>query len=1227
MNLLPSTWSRLVCLNVKHTIQAAGVITIAFVISPLVFSQANQGTIQGSVFDQTGGVVAGATVTIIDVARGISRALTTDSAGLYVAPNLIPGTYTVRAEAKGFRTVEHSGVVLEVGQSVRTDLVVQPGEQTQTITVTGEAPAIDTTDTTLGGTIDQQELATLPMNGRNFKNLLSVRPGVTGYVGGGEDTWSANGTRPEEIGYLIDGLRADETYLGSSLVNSTSAAGDSMQTLPLDAIQEANIEANPKAEFGWKPGAIINVGLKSGTNSLHGTAFAYGRDTSFDARNVFNQAPQTKDPVELEQFGGSAGGRIIKDKLFWYAAYEEQRYTVGNLNPSSTPATSSLGGCTIASPAGCGDTSRSLVDACLDLNHTGKVISPLSAQISGLNAGTCAVAPANYSAGPSESLYPTNPTGNPIFLGLLNTQLNDNGMFKIDYHANDHNTVNGMYYIGEGGITSFTAPVLGLPGTGNSPFMQNFPATAQLGSGAWNWAPSSTRVNELRIGYSHYYQPWLSLDHNINPLAYGINTGVTNPLFFGFPQINITGFDRLGGKIVKIVGPEGNLQLLEHYSIVHGDHTFKFGGEFINTRIHTQVFQGAGAGTIAFGSLENFLQGNVKNSGSSIASGDPTRLFSNDQYALFAQDDWRATRRVTVNLGLRWEYNSVPSETHNLFGGFDPTQGLVQVGKQIQAPFKGDFKDFSPRLGVAWDIRGNGKTVLRAGGSLMYSYLPFLSYIQGLAVAYDPTGAGIVTLQTGPAGAAGSGTIVNAAVTAPGTALTPGWKAQTAACVSGGTAACGPIFPASVFSHQCGDGLINTNGSKDPLPCSIATVSPNLHSARIGTWTVGLQRVVTNSLSLDLSYVGTHGSDIVGIVDINQAPTGSGFMPIDILVGDPSASKTCCGPGSEQASRPFYKQFPYLSFINQIGNIDRSNYHALQVTLTQRSWHGLSFLAGYTYSHALDDASTNEFDKLPLDSTNPTLQYATSDFDVRHRFTLSTTYVLPGKKSPGQMLEGWAVNSVVTLQGGGPWSPLDLSDDISGTNEVHNGSFGQWWNYSGPIADFTAGSNPVSCWSGFGGASLAGCDLTGATPPAPCLAAATAKGPNTVAALNSVGCYVFKGNSVLFPPALGTYGNAGRNIFLGPPYRNWDFSVTKNWKFTERYHAELKVEFFNILNHPIFTNPGGIGTGAGFNDPSAGGGGAGQFGCGCITPDQASPDPILGSGGSRSMQLGLRLFF
>ena len=237
-------------------------------ISLPLFSQASQGTIEGGVFDQTGGAVAGASVTVIDVARGVTRTLNADNAGQFVAPNLTPGTYTVRAEAKGFRTTEHSGVLLEVGQSIRVDLTVQPGEQSQTITVTGEIPAIDTTDATLGGTVSNEAINNLPLNGRNFERLLQLRPGVITTIGTGSGTTSTNGRRQGQDLLLVEGLAQIGQSGGvNGIMNVVYRGGDTSSLLPIDAIQEFNTEQNPKAEYGLKDGSVVNVGIRSGTNT------------------------------------------------------------------------------------------------------------------------------------------------------------------------------------------------------------------------------------------------------------------------------------------------------------------------------------------------------------------------------------------------------------------------------------------------------------------------------------------------------------------------------------------------------------------------------------------------------------------------------------------------------------------------------------------------------------------------------------------------------------------------------------------------------------------------------------------------------------------------------------------------------------------------------------------------------------------------------------------------
>jgi hypothetical protein len=1305
MNSVKPVFSLSVRFRAARAIQVLCLSIGVFLVCAPLFSQGNQGRITGTITDQSGGVIAGATVTVKDVQRGVSRTLTTGDSGEYNAPNLLPGTYAVRAEARGFKIVERQNILLEVGKEVRVDLSLQPGETSQTITVTEQLPLVETSNATLGGTLSNETINDLPLNGRNYINLLTLRPGMTVYAGGGNFTRSANGTRAEDIGYLLDGLRNDDPFTGSSVLNAAIPAGDASTSLPIDAIQEFNTEQNPKAEYGWKPGAIVNSGVKSGTNSLHGTAFAFGRDTALDARNFFNQPglaqcsdPCTKSAIGLEQFGASLGGHIKKDKLFYFVNYEGQRYNVADTLISTPPVTVAIPSGGGAATGLCnnlpfGDCQVSLLDACNDVAFIGTNsyspvgtpggVTALSAHLAGITIDPttgCKIAPTNYTPGASESLFPTNTNPTGVSLGLVNLSTQHNGVAKVDYHINDHHSLSGMYFRGVGGGSWRDGPwEVALPGSSNGPFLSDLWGYVQVGSGSWTWTPNSDLVNEFRVGYVHFRQWYDSNDSHVNPLAYGINTGVTDPRVFGFPLLQIGaagGTFRLGGNWPKHLGPDARLQILEHVSVLRGKHAFKFGGEIIKSTAEPFLTSNA-KGLLKFKSNEDYLTGTAKSSGSisALMTGEAQRHLSNQSYAAFLQDDWRITPRLILNLGVRYELTTVLKDRDNKLGNFDPasTTGLVQVGYGgLTSPFHGDHNNFAPRVGFAWDVRGDGKTVIRGGGSIMYEEMPMITFTavaNQLGLTYVPAGARQVYC-TAPCNPNGSSPQINNAgpgnpnmgvlvASVPGDLITPLWQNQNAdpSCVTGSTK-CGFVFPASFFTLQCGDGLMSTPvGASapvlDPAPCNTEAVDPNLRTPYISTWTLTIQRALTNNLSLEVAYVGNHGTKLLGFRNINQPAPGSGFPAGEVawcdsnINSDPTGATTsyACDPSDatiapEQAARPFTLngKFPYLGEIDRLSNLDKSNYNALQVTLTQRPTRGLSLLAGYTYSHGLDDGSNNSNDiVMPPDSRNPTAGiYGSSIFDIRHRLTVSTTYAIPGRKGLGQLLQGWELNSVVTLQSPSPWGAQDMSNDFTGTNQVNElNSYGQLWNLTGSPNDFTAGRNvPTACWSGAGGSAITGCSIPGVAPnpssnplgaPTACL---NAVGSNLgeLNTLSAVGCYISaNGKSVLTPPALGgSIGNSGRNVFRDLGFKNWDVSVLKETKFKERLTAQFRAEFFNVLNHANFSDPNGP-AGAGFNDPSTGG--TGLFGCGCNTPDQAAPNPVLGTGGSRSIQLGLKLIW
>jgi hypothetical protein len=1190
------------------------------------FSQANTGRIIGEISDQSGGVIAGATVTVIDVARGISRSLITDGAGEYAAPNLTPGTYTVRAEAKGFRTIERQNIILEVGGEVRIDLILQPGEQTQTVTVSSDVPQVETTNAELGGTLQNVIINALPLNGRNFENLLSLRPGVLVYPGGGGWDQSTNGQRFHDNVYLIDGVNANDPYMGMSVMNNGMVSGDAGTILPIDAIDEFKTGENPKAEYGWKPGAIVNVGIKSGTNALHGTAYAFGRTAAWDARDYFNPPPQLVSPLSFQQFGATLGGPIKKDKLFYFLTYEDQRYSVGN--PSVHDGIPITGGPGATGPNG-------LIGACLNALTNGGV-SSLSAQLVGLSP-TC-VPLANY-----PGLFPVNTTGgNTISTDLNTTNQIDAGLVKVNYHINEKNTLTGTYFISPGNGLVVTNP----NGILNpSQFTIQY-ARAQTGAGNWTWTPNSTWVNEFRVGYSHYYENFLSNDHTADPANYTFNgsiyhlyTGQTNPLYFGFPGISFASTPTLalGGGWPKIVGPDAGLEFADHVSVLRGNHAFKFGVEIMKNSSTNDVtqnakgplrFAGPPGGTVS-ADFQSFFNGIP--SRANFLTGNLLRHMSSPAYASFLQDDWRVTPRLTVNLGLRYEYDGVLKEKNGLLGNFDPNSptGMVQINGGAYNP---DYHNFAPRLGLAWDVSGNGKTVVRAGASLMYEQFSYdvfnLGNLQGLRMV--PTGA---VLYANGAQVQNTGTINVTNITFVGPAVkgttTPGQIAYDWINNS-------PNQPLYSASPSCGDGTVTLATGLIPQPCSIVGVDRNLYSPYVTTWTLDIQHALTNTLSLEIGYVGNHGTGFIGIQDVNEAPLGAGYcMNSPLTAGQIAAG--CTGPdinfpntsAAEQGARPYFSKFPYLQYIDKISNSNKSNYNGLQAALTQRTSHGLSYTAGYTYSHALDDSSDNSSCCIPI-YPNQNLLYGNGLSDIRHRFTLSLTYDLPGKKGFGQMLEGWSINSIITLQTGLPWGVNDYSNDFSGTGEVNQPAQGQGeqWNFYGNPADFnfqhgwtdtnggalSGGNGGVPFYSGSG-------DPGAPTTNAACNSRAATLGANALAALASTGCYA-AGSSVMIPPPYGSFGTMGKNIFRDGGFQNVDFSIFKSFKFRERLTAQFRVELFNVFNRPEFSNPAGTSVSNGFTDPSAA-----SFGCGCVTPDVGASDPVMGSGGPRVMQLGLKLIF
>jgi Carboxypeptidase regulatory-like domain/TonB dependent receptor len=1241
MNSFPrSERTRVFSLRICTRLVFIAVCTL--LLSLPAIAQGSFGTILGTVTDTSGAVLVESEVNVLNVQTGVSRNLTTDSAGAYNAPNLTPGNYTIRVQATGFKAFVRQGITVDVGQNIRVDCALEPGAAAQTVTVTGGTPLVDTVSPTLGGTLDTQQITDLPLNGRNYQYLMTLRPGVEIEPGGSPWTTSTNNGRPDDANYLVGGVSNYSWYDARSTANDSSPFTDAATILPVDAIQAFNEEENPEAEYGWRDGAVMDVGIKSGTNQLHGSLYAFGRNGAWDARNTFNEAtintpsgpnclldPASpavcnKLPTQLEQYGAVAGAPIIKNRLFVFGGFEAMRNELGNDYPVTIPYTG-------PGINGLSDPQNSEPDAIKALqkagyttlctgSSTGNCLSQQSLNLLGCTGMPGVVGSYNCTGG----IIAGDPSNTTIYSSSYPIyQTSNNGLVKIDYTINSKNTINGMFWDGYYDASGQDHATV------NSRFLTGMDISGRFGQGDWVFVPNSGLVNDFRFGFAEASygvrvadagtfangQGGLCTATGCGGNGYPLNTGAGGPKGGGMPPIGLAGFGAgIGNQNATRPDNEGPSPLEDYQdtvSYLRGKHSIKFGGEFIHATAEQNVdnergniiqFNGGNsAGVTDCGGsscpLEDFFAGAP--SFGNINVGNSFREMHWNMFGLYVQDNWQAGKKLMLNLGLRYEYAQPIKEIHNLYANFDPNSatGLVQQGQPGEPSlWKPDRTNFSPRLGFAWNMDGKGTTVLRGAFSIMYNqfigrYFMDNAPPNGSAgnVGQNPTAACTVFF-------AGAQTCASAGGTTLGGTIDFGAPTFVAPQLNWN----GVVFPQG--------GLACTPGS----PCSLFAVDPNLSTPRMINYNVGTQRQFNSNLSVDVEYVGNLGRDLLSPSDINQCA--------------PNPNGNCV--------RPNGAKFPYLEIINRLDNFGISNYNSLQVTVTQRASHGLNFLIGYTYGHGLDTGSLNLNEVPPQNSLNRFAEYGSSDFDVRNRFTAAVTYNLPGRDGFGQMLKGWQLNTVITLQGAMPWLVLDKAHAFStGGNALSD--FSDRWDFFGNPSDFKSGPTSIMFCSGPGAGQCsqtsgrtgqASCN--GASGPcdagtavalwAKCLAVA----PDTTT-LNTGGCYI-AGNSVMVPPTLGTYGTMGRNIFRDSGFKDTDISIFKNFKFHDRYTAEFRLETFNTFNHPIYANPyGSTNLSLLGNDPSS----SSTFGCGCNTPDVAAGNPVIGSGSPRVMQLGFKFTY
>jgi outer membrane receptor protein involved in Fe transport len=937
---------KLTCAALRTKQLSLGIVT-AFLITLTLFvpasAQTFRGTILGTVTDPNGAVVPAATVTAKNLATGIQRSTVTDEFGNYSLPELQTGTYEVAVEKSGFQISKVTGAVVEVSAEKRVDVVMAVAGS-EAIVVIAPSTQVETTTNTLGGTITARQVADLPINGRDFTKFLVMVPGASGDPSGATDSpgsfglFSANGNRGRSNNYLLDGTDMNDGYRNLPAINEAGVFGTPATILPIEAISEAAILSNFEAEYGRNAGATVNIVTKSGTNNFHGALFEFLRNNKLDARNFFNPKPDPQTAFRNNQFGGALGGPIVRNRTFFYFAYEGQRERVG-------------------------------------LNSTARVPDPreinaLLADKVTLNPVIARLLARTPWPAPNRPLPLFDDTGAPN-LFVTTPALNDVDSLigKIDHEINKQNQLTGRYFFGNSN-QSFPLAILGgnvLPG-----YNTVTPTRVNLIALSWLKIFSATKVNEARFGYNRFKEGFFPQDRGFNPLTIGLNTGIAGAQDFGLPFINVSGFASIGSTLsVPRARVDTNWQALDNFSWKVNRHDYKLGYEFRRTFVNA-FFDAGYRGRLNFDSLGDFLAGTP--SGGRSARGDSRRGTFQNSHGAFIQDTFRWRPKVTFNLGLRWDYFGVINEERKRFSNFDRVNGLRLVDKLYQS----DWNNFSPRLGVAWDLKGKGKTVVRAGWGLFYD-----AFSQDFFVGQLPFN----TFNPGPA--------------------------------------YNPIGPSAILFSFSTVKQIENNVPvfTDYLDSDVFAVDRNLRTPYVQNYNVNVQRQLLRDGVLQVGYVGSKGTKLFRYRDINQPPVPR------ITTARPFDN----GPFAPSGGTFFY--------VNQLETSANSNYHALQTSFTLRNRRGWSSMINYTWSHSIDNASDGQ-DYVanatqPDNSFRADLERGNSNFDSRHRFVWSFSYDIPNLIDAHPRLgKGWQLNGVLTLRSGNPFHlNYNFTGDFNGTGE------------------------------------------------------------------------------------------------------------------------------------------------------------------------------------------------
>ena len=1022
------------------------IMSLGMSLGATVFAQElTTGTIVGMVQDASGAVVPGATLTITNKATGAQRTVTAGESGEFTIPGLPPSTYDVKVEKPGFSAYLMTNLELKINQVARIEVRLQAGQVTETVTVTGGAALLETETGAVGQVIDQQRVRELPLNGRNLTQLAALSAGISpksferGTQYGGRDQYvTVEGGRDSSTNYLVDGVMARSLRFNNL----------SLQ-LNIDAVQEFKVNRNSfSAEFGQGQSVITAV-TRSGSNDFHGTVYEFLRNDNLDARRFFDAQ---KPEFRRNQFGATAGGPIISGKAFFFGAFEGLRAAQGRTLFGTVPNPALLTG-------DLSSISTQIIDPSTRQPFAGNRIP--DARISRFAKGYNKYFPAPNNSGSNNYRRVAN------FLDSY-----DSVAGRFDQTLSQRHNLAERYIWYQGSrITPGTFTNTDNPQKGQNLSAQStYTITPQL-------------VNEFKLGYNRAIHFVLPINPGGNPVQeLGLKNlaGALDPIDYGIPAVTITGLSNPGNGTITQGAIENIYTVADNLSRVFGSHTLKVGVELQHRRFfHITEVPPRGNfnfnGQYSRNAIADYLLGIPNTAGG--AAGSSRSNYRSNYLGLFVQEDWRVNQRLTLNLGLRYEFGVPWKEQSNLEGYFDPATGLITFHKlpsNIPPALNGlyntkeglvpagilqpDKNNFAPRIGLAWRPFGE-KTVIRAGAGLFYDNVN-LNELQF-------------------------------------TRLVPPFYSNFTLVADSSTP---NIFVDTLFPPL-------NELTRLPAPFS---VDPNNRTPYSLEYNLNIQRRFGNNWLVEVGYSGSQSHKLWKRFNQNQAT----FDPTNTI--------------------PIANRLPFPKFDPAIltsANDANGNYNGAFVKMEKSYSNGLFLLSSYTFSKSIDNNSGEVEANDTRDRTNKRLDRSRSRYDQRHRFVASYGYELPfgkGKKFLGGAhgvggfaISGWNLQGILSLLSGLPFS-------VTAASAHNTGSFIP--QYANLIGNGKLDNPTPNLW--FNTAAFA-------------------------------------------QPAVGTQGNAARNILDGPGFKNFDFSVTKNNQLTERLRLQFRAEFFNITNHPNFGLPNG----------------------------------------------------